>query len=146
MKYHGLRNQLGPPELLSGPIKPFSVLFSHPSYRKGVSIINNITSKIPKCHEFQKNIYESHLETPELHLGPRIFPGDFFQSNIYVCTLYFPNFRRSSNTSGVTIVTMCGFKYPTQTNIKAVQQSQKPTQGHVRREHRVLQSLSIRGR
>ena len=51
------------------PLKPPFVPLSSPSYRKGVSIINTVTSKIPKCYGY-KLISESHFDTPELIIGP----------------------------------------------------------------------------
>ena len=62
-KYDALRNHLGPPELLLGPLIPPFVPLSSPSYRNTILRYQQVTIS-------NKIFYQSHLDTPELLLGP----------------------------------------------------------------------------
>ena len=65
-KYDVYVNHLLPPELLIGPLKACVVPLSSPSFRNKVSMIITVY----KMLWIQAKNYKSHLETPELHLGP----------------------------------------------------------------------------
>ena len=45
-----LRNHLGPPEHILGPLEPLFVPLSSPTYKNVVHITNNFTAKIPKFY------------------------------------------------------------------------------------------------
>ena len=93
-----LRNHLGPPKLLLGPLKPPCVILSSINYIKRLSINNTVTSKIPKGYRYKTSYFDSNLETPELLLGPLRSPQEAPFSRIFISveiryTLQFTKFQ-----------------------------------------------------
>ena len=68
--YDAFRNHFGPPDSFWAPLNPLVSHFCPPSCGKGVFIINKVTFQIQKCNGYMSITHDSHIETPELLLGP----------------------------------------------------------------------------